>query len=51
MYTTELTHNVGHVGLDGLSDEDRQQLPADIAPADAAYRKRIKTVFDYHPNR
>ena len=41
---TELTHKVGHAGL------DRQQLPDDIAPADAAYRERIKKVFDYHPN-
>ena len=47
---TELTHKVGHAGLDGLNDEDRQQLPDDIAPADAAYRERIKKVFDYHPN-
>jgi uncharacterized iron-regulated protein len=47
---TELTHKVGHAGLDGLTDEDRQQLPDEIEPADAAYRKRIKTVFDYHPD-
>jgi uncharacterized iron-regulated protein len=47
---TELTHKVAHVGLDGLSDEDRQQLPADIAPADEAYRQRLKEVFDHHPN-
>jgi uncharacterized iron-regulated protein len=46
---TELTHQVAHVGLDGLNDEDRRQLP-EIAPADAAYRQRIKAVFDYHPN-
>jgi uncharacterized iron-regulated protein len=47
---TELTHKVAHTGLDGLSDEDRQQLPADIAPADEAYRQRLKEVFDHHPN-
>ena len=47
---TELTRKVGHVGLDGLSEEDRQLVPADMAPADAAYRQRIKAVFDYHPN-
>jgi uncharacterized iron-regulated protein len=46
---SELTHNVAHVGLDGLDDEDRQQLPADIAPADDAYRQRLKEVFDIHP--
>ena len=47
---TELTHKVAHVGLGGLNDEDRQQLPADIAPADAAYRQRLKEVYDHHPN-
>jgi uncharacterized iron-regulated protein len=46
----ELTRKVGDTGLDSLSDEERRQLPDDIAPADAAYRDRIKTVFDYHPN-
>jgi len=46
---TELTHQVAHVGLDGLDDENRRQIPADIAPADAAYRQRIKAVYDYHP--
>jgi uncharacterized iron-regulated protein len=47
---TELTHKVAHAGLDGLNDEDRRQLPADIAPADEAYRQRLKEVFDHHPN-
>ena len=47
---TELTHKVAHVGLAGLNDEDRQQLPADIAPADEAYRQRLKEVYDHHPN-
>ena len=46
----ELTHKVAHVGLAGLNDEDRQQLPADIAPADEAYRQRLKEVYDHHPN-
>ncbi|MEN8206798.1 MAG: ChaN family lipoprotein [Pseudomonadota bacterium] len=46
---SELTHEVAHVGLDGLNDEDRKQLPADIAPADEAYRQRLKKVFDHHP--
>ena len=46
---SELTHNVAHVGIDGLDDKDRQQLPADIAPADDAYRQRLKEVFEHHP--
>jgi len=45
----ELTHEVAHAGLDGLSDAYRQQLPADIAPADEAYRQRLKEVFELHP--
>ena len=47
---SELTHEVAHVGLDGLDSEDRKQLPADIAPADEAYRQRLKDVFEHHPN-
>jgi uncharacterized iron-regulated protein len=47
---TELTHKVAHVGLGGLKGEDRQQLPADIAPADEAYRQRLKEVYDHHHN-
>jgi uncharacterized iron-regulated protein len=46
---SEVTHNVAHVGLDGLNDEDRRKIPADIAPADDAYRQRLKRVFDSHP--
>jgi len=46
----ELTRRVGRVGLEGLDDDERQQLPADMAPADEAYRQRIKAVFDAHPN-
>lgn len=46
---TELTRRVGQVGLDGLSEDERAQLPDEIGPADAAYRQRIKTVFDFHP--
>ena len=46
---SEVTHNVAHTGLDGLNAEDRRKIPADIAPADDAYRQRIKRVFDSHP--
>jgi len=46
----ELVHRVGRVGFNGLSDAEKRQLPADMAPADPAYRERIRTVFDSHPN-
>ncbi len=47
---TELTRKVGQVGLEGLNEHERQQLPDDIEAADESYRQRIKDVFEYHPN-
>ena len=54
----ELTRRIGEVGLDGLSADERAQLPADIdhganADADAnandtAYRQRLLAVFQQH---
>ena len=46
---SEVTHNVAHAGLDGLNDEDRRKIPADIGPADDAYRQRLEKIFDQHP--
>lgn len=46
---TELTRKVARVGLQGLNDDERRQLPADMAPADDDYRQRIRAVFDMHP--
>ena len=47
---TELTREVGRVGFEGLNEDQRQQLPADIEPADENYRQRVKAVFENHPN-
>jgi uncharacterized iron-regulated protein len=47
---TELTREVGRVGIEGLNEEDRQQLPDNIEPADESYRQRLKAVFEHHPN-
>ena len=47
---TELTRKLGQVGLEGLTEEERQQLPDNIVPADEAYRQRIKSIFSHHPN-
>jgi len=46
----ELTRRVGRVGLEGLGNDERQQLPVDMAPADEAYRQRIEAVFNEHPS-
>ena len=46
---TELTREVGRVGIEGLNEEDRQQLPDQIEPADEGYRQRLKAVFEHHP--
>lgn len=46
----ERSREVGKRGLGGLTPEERAELPADIAPADAAYEQRMREVFDHHPN-
>lgn len=45
----EVTRRVGEVGIDGLSAKERERVPAEIDRGDAAYRERIKAVFDLHP--
>lgn len=46
---TELIQKVGREGLEGLSKEERAQLPADIDRSNADYRERLKKVFENHP--
>lgn len=46
----ELTRQVGRVGLGGLAEDQRAQLPADIDRSDNAYEQRLRQVFDQHPN-
>jgi uncharacterized iron-regulated protein len=40
---------VAKAGIAGLSKEQRAALPADIEPADAAYRARLRVAFEGHP--
>src|SRR5262249_49511401 len=47
---TELTEKVGKVGLNGLSNTDRNRLPKDIDKSDSAYRERLNAVFQKHPD-
>ncbi len=40
---------VAKVGFDGLSEEQRAELPGEIEPAGAAYERRLREAFDAHP--
>ena len=45
----EITGKVARGGLSSLSESERAQIPADLDRTDAAYRERLKAVFDQHP--
>ena len=45
----ELVGKVSAKGIDGLTTEERAQLPAEIDQSDNFYRSRLKEVYDRHP--
>ncbi|MCU0935303.1 MAG: ChaN family lipoprotein [Gammaproteobacteria bacterium] len=45
----ELTSKVGREGIEGLTEAERAQLPAEINRDDEAYHARLRKVFDLHP--
>jgi uncharacterized iron-regulated protein len=45
----ELTRKVGERGIDGLSDEERAQIPDQIDRSDPEYQRRLEEVFEKHP--
>ncbi len=45
----EVTSKVGREGLEGLSEAERAQVPAEINRGDEAYHARLRKVFDLHP--
>ncbi len=47
----ELTEEVSRHGIAGLSEADKTKIPRDIDRSDAAYRARLKEVFERHPER
>ena len=47
----ELTRKVGRQGIDGLTDEERAEIPEEIDRSDSAYQSRLEEVFDQHPQR
>jgi len=44
----EIVDKVGKGGLDSLSKEERQEIPAELDGADPEYRERLKEVFAAH---
>ena len=47
--STEIKERVSEVGLKGLSEEERQQIPTQIDRSDQAYEQRLREMFDQHP--
>jgi uncharacterized iron-regulated protein len=48
---TELTRKVGRQGIEGLSEEERAEIPEEIDRSDAAYESRLEEIFARHPQR
>ena len=46
----ELTTKAGRTGLDALSAEERESIPGEIDYSDKDYERRLREVFDHHPN-
>ena len=46
----DITDQVSSVGLENLSAEQKQQLPASIDRDNQDYRQRIREAFDQHPS-
>jgi uncharacterized iron-regulated protein len=45
-----LTRKVGREGLDALAADEREQLPAEIDRSDSGYEKRLREIFEQHPD-
>jgi uncharacterized iron-regulated protein len=46
---SEIVDKVAAGGLDALSEEERKEIPQDMDMADAAYRERLRAIFEDHP--
>ncbi len=47
----EITRKVGERGIEGLIEEERAAIPAEIDRSDSAYQKRLEEIFEQHPQR
>jgi len=46
----ELMKKTEQSGLDGLSEEERKEVPQDMDMSDDSYRQRLREVFETHPS-
>ena len=46
----EITTKAGRVGLDELSAEERESIPSNIDYSNKDYERRLREVYDRHPN-
>ncbi|WP_260294873.1 ChaN family lipoprotein [Sedimenticola hydrogenitrophicus] len=44
----EITGQVSREGMESLSEQERDQIPADIDYSDQAYKERLKKIFSQH---
>ena len=47
---SELSRKVAQGGLKSLSPEERKSVPVEFDQSDKAYRQRLKTIFERHPD-
>jgi uncharacterized iron-regulated protein len=47
----EITNQVGREGIDSLTPEQRERVPAEITRDNKAYHTRLKAIFEAHPHR
>lgn len=48
---SEITKKVGKAGVESLTEAEKKRLPTSMDRDNAAYRKRIKAVYDQHPHK
>jgi aminopeptidase N len=46
---SEIINKVSSGGIDALSEKERREIPQDMDMSDAAYRTRMREVFESHP--
>jgi uncharacterized iron-regulated protein len=46
---SEITGKVGDGGIASLSEAERARIPAELDRDDAAYRERLRAVYEHHP--
>ncbi len=48
--SVELTDKVGRVGIEGLTETERDQVPVAIDHSDTDYAERLRDIYEQHPD-